>query len=368
MTLKKSKDLTNESVKLITAFQKGEITPIKTGIPHLDDALLGGLLPSTVVGICARSGHGKTYDLERIQRYVIRHEPDVIFLNCAWEMEHFKLLIRDLSVRTGKSPKEILFQVPANSEEFQKFKEICDDHRQENIYYQNEPVDDEEFYTDVEFLIEEFPKHKILVSIDNLENILNTKGSQKESMDALLYQVNRLKKVHPYICFIILDQLNGKYLDRLDDIRKQRPLENDIYGTEQLLKLCDVLYVKVLPWKWGIRDKFLSVGRSQYDWLDEHKIEPSANSRTTSFDPFGKVFYFYLKLRQPENERKIKDLFIETIFTREDVGEAVFEPAADDDDPVFDEKPKSPEIVVTKTPKSKKAKELNDQIDDKSPF
>lgn len=368
MALKKSKDLTDESVKLISSFQKGEISPIKTGIPHLDDSLMGGLLPSTVVGICARSGHGKTYDLERIQRYIIRNEPSVIFLNCAWEMEHFKLLIRDLSIRTGKSPKEILFQVPPTPEEVQKFKDICDDHRNENIYYQNEPVDDEEFASDVEQLIRDFPNHKILVSIDNLENILNTKGSQKESMDALLYQINRLKKVHPYICFIILDQLNGKYLDRLDDPRKQRPLENDIYGTEQLLKLCDVLYVKVLPWKWGIRDKFLSFGRTQYDWLEEHKLEAPLNSRTTSFDPFGKVFYFYLKLRQPEDERRIKDLFIETIFTREDVGETKFEPASDKGDPVFDEKPISPEINVPRVPKSEKSKALDKQIDNDPPF
>lgn len=346
MALKKSIDLTNESVKLIRSFQSGKVKPIRTGKKHLDDALLGGLLPSTVLGICARSTHGKTYDLEQIQRFVMNTDPDVIFMNCAWEMEHFKLLVRDLSARTGKSVKDVLFTKVETPEDIDKFKEICDGHRKENIFYQNEPVSDEDFATDVEGLIRDYPNHKILVSIDNLENILNTKGSQKASMDALLYQVNRLKKIHPYICFIILNQLNGDYIHRMDDIKRQKPIETDIYGSEQLLKLCDVLYIKILPWKLGIKEKFMIFGRTQYDWLEDHKLPlTSSGSKTASFDPFGKAFYFYVKLRQPENERRIQDLFIEQMFTKEEAGYAEVEIEEVDDTPSFG-KPTSPEIII----------------------
>ena len=43
-------------------------------------------------------------------------------------------------------------------------------------------------------IIEKYPNKKIIVTIDNLENILETKGSQKSSMDAFLTKINILKK------------------------------------------------------------------------------------------------------------------------------------------------------------------------------
>src|SRR5690606_41154962 len=86
MALYKSKDLTNKTVKLINDFQQGKITPITTGIDHLDKACLGGLTPSFILGIAARSFHGKTFDLEKIQKHVREKHPDVIQVNANWEL------------------------------------------------------------------------------------------------------------------------------------------------------------------------------------------------------------------------------------------------------------------------------------------
>lgn len=314
MPLKTSKELTDETVKLIARFKSGKLKPIPTGIPHLDEALLGGLLPSSCVGIIGRSQHGKTYDIERIQRHILDNNPDVIYLNCNWEMEYMKLLIRDISQRTGDSVKKVLFD-PLTEETTKEFKDICDKHRVDNIYYQNEPVSDEEFAQDVEGLISKYPDKKIVITIDNLENILRTKGTQKDCMDALLYQINVLKKKHPFICFIILNQMNREYLSRMDNIKNQKPNELDVYGSDQLLKLCDVAYIKMIPWKLGIRDRFMIFGDNQYSWLEDHKIE---NGNRYSFDPFGRAYYFYIKQRQPEDEKNIKDVFVEVMFTKEE--------------------------------------------------
>ena len=80
MALYKSTELTNKTVKLISKFQSGEVKPISTGIEHLDKVLMGGLLPGTIVGIIARSQHGKSYDLERIQRHLLKTQKDVSLL------------------------------------------------------------------------------------------------------------------------------------------------------------------------------------------------------------------------------------------------------------------------------------------------
>ena len=103
MALRTGKELTNETVATIGKFQSGELKVISTGINHLDDALLSGLTPGIVLGIVGRSSHGKSYDMERIQRHILKTQEDVLYINCNWELSHFKLLLRDISQRTGNS-------------------------------------------------------------------------------------------------------------------------------------------------------------------------------------------------------------------------------------------------------------------------
>lgn len=317
MPLKTSKELTNQTVSLIAKFKSGELKPIPTGIDHLDEALLGGLLPGTVVGVVGRSGHGKSYDMERIQRKILNDETDVVYINANWELSHFKLLVRDISYRSKVSVKAVLFD-PLTKESAEEFKKICDVHRTENVYYQNEPVTSDVFERDVLDIVNKFPDKKIVVAIDNLENILIDKGSQKECMDRLLYKINILKNIHSFISFIVLNQMNREYVYDIQDIKKHKPHEGHIYGSDQFYKLCDVVYIKLIPSKLGISDKFMIFGKQQYRWLEEHKGDEGAN--TVSFDPYGRAFYFYVKQRQPEDEKNIKDLYIEIMYTREDTG------------------------------------------------
>jgi hypothetical protein len=336
MPLKTSKTLTDETVRLIKKFKSGELKPIPTGIDHLDESLLGGLLPGTVLGIVGRSGHGKSYDSEEIQRNILK-DPEIIYINCNWEMSHFKLLVRDISFRSGESVKQVLFD-PLTAENTSKLKEICDAHRRENVFYQNEPVTAEVFNEDIENIVALYPNSKIVVSIDNLENILNSAGGQKQSMDLLLSKVNRLKNIHWFICFIILNQMNQNYVLRIEDIRKQRPIESDVYGSDQLLKLCDVLYVKVIPWKLGITEKFMVFGKDMYDWLEDFKIYDDTKD-TANFDPFGTAFYFYLKLRQPPDEKNIQDVFAKKMFSRDETRIPIEKPKEDLSTPKFQPRP-----------------------------
>jgi len=139
-----------------------------------------------------------------------------------------------------------------------------------------------------------FSAKKLLVTIDNLENILDTKGSQKSSIDAFLTQVNRLKDMHWFISFLILNQLNDNILSRIDNPKNHKPVESDIYSSGQFYKLCDVVYVKVLPWRLHIKDKFMVFPNHAYEWLEEFKLY---NGNNASFDPIGCAYYFYLKRR-----------------------------------------------------------------------
>jgi hypothetical protein len=308
--LHKSTELVDKTVRLIGDFQSGKIKPITTGIPHLDKACGRGLTPSLIVGICARSFSGKTYDLERIQSHIRQEHPDVIQFHANWELNFFKILMRDISQKTQKTQAEILYDKPTEGD-LEKLSKVCDLHRNENIFYQNEPVSPDVFFEDVKELITRFPERRIVVTIDNLENILDVKNNQKASMDAFLSQVNRLKDMHFFISFIILNQLNDDILKRIDNPKDIRPRESDIYSTGQFYKLCDVVYVKVLPWRLHITDKFMVFSKESYKWLEEFKVFGSGNM--ASFEPNGVAYYFYLK-RRGSDITDVEDIAAERIF------------------------------------------------------
>jgi hypothetical protein len=310
MALYKSTDLTDKTVKIIADFQSGKVKPITTGISHFDLACGKGLTPSLICGITARSFSGKTYDLERIQSHIREHHPDVIQLHANWELNFFKILLRDISQKTGKTQSEILYNSPT-TEDLIELGKVCDLHRNDNIYYQNEPVSPEQFFIDVKELIDKHPNERLLVTVDNLENVLDTKNNQKSSIDAFLTQVNRLKDMHWFISFVILNQLNDNILSRIDNPKMHKPKENDIYSSGQFYKLCDVVYVKVLPWRLHITDKFMVFGKEAYSWLEEFKI--FGNGNTASFEPNGVAYYFYLK-RRGSDIKDTKDIFAERIF------------------------------------------------------
>lgn len=327
MSLKTGKEVTNEAARQIGRLQSGEIKPIKTGIDHLDEALMGGLLPSTVLFLCGYSFHGKSFEAEKIQRHIAKEYDDVVMINAAWELEGFKIISRDLSFQTKKSVKEILFNQPTG-DELKTFKKVFDHYRRDLLYFQTEPVTASQFEIDIMWAIESFPDKRIVVSIDNLENILVDKGSQKECMDRMLYTINILKKRHFFISFIILNQLNNDILKRLENPKSHAPIQSDIYGTGQAFKVADVVLVKVIPGRFGLDEKFMSFHKNSYKHLEDFKLPSS--SKTTSFDPYGKIFYFYLKAR--ETDKTFQTVYAEQMFTRKEMG---MEDIVDNPMPVF---------------------------------
>ena len=55
--------------------------------------------------------------------------------------------------------------------------------------------------------------------------------------------------------------------------------------------------------------------KDMYSWLEDHKVH--GNGNTASFDPYGRAFYFYLKLRAVRDEKNVQDIFIEQMFKKE---------------------------------------------------
>lgn len=310
MPLLKSKEVTDKAVKQLYDFQTGKTKPLATGIDHLDYHLLGGLYPSNVLGIAGLSGHGKSYMLEQLLNNLRKNNDNVLFVECQWELEPFIILSRDISKKSAMSIRDVLNTNPdENTHLKQKFKEVADEHRQENILLQPEPVTVNTFYNDIVEVIENNLDKKIVVSIDNLENLL-LETDQKRDLDRLIQSINILKKKHPYICFIVLNQLNRSIAER-ENPKYHAPTEGDLYGTAALTKLTDLLVVKHLPYKLGI-EKYMVFSNKRYKYIDDEFIIRS--DRTSTFDAVGVAFYHYIKSRAVEEEYDFPDLYCERLF------------------------------------------------------
>ncbi len=311
--LRTSRELIGETIEQIESFQNGLIRPISTQIPHLDYHLLGGFTPSTVLGICGLSGDGKTYLLEQINNNILNHHgEEIVLLQCLWELELFKIVVRDLAKSTKRSVREVLFQMPESSLK-EKYMHVFERYRGDNMYFQTEPVDATVFADDIEELIARYPHKKIVITIDNLENILVTAETQKLAMDRLITTINKLKKKHPFIVFIILNQLNREMAERVGDPKNHFPREGDIYGSSALFKLCDVLVVKHLPYKRGL-EKYGVFSAERYKYIDS-AYKHLTGGRTGSFHATGNVFYHYLKSRNIEETYDKMDVFCESLFS-----------------------------------------------------
>ena len=341
--LKRGIDIINETRETLNNLQSGIIRPITTGDEELDKMCLGGLLPGTVVAIIARSTHGKTHELELLQRHIAVHEPDVIILQCNWELEVLKLVTREVAVTTGKTLQEVITKKP-EGEVLNKLEKVFDRFKKANMYFQEKPPSAKEFAEDIRWLYQHFSDRRILITIDNLENCLNTENNQKLTMDKMLQTINFLKKEHFFSAWVILNQANNELVKRIQDPKQHRPDESCIYGTDQLYKLADVVQFKVIPYKMGVADKYMVFGKERYDHLKEFKL-PSAGA-TTSFDPVGNVFRFYLKHRRV-GEKNVPDLFIESMYTRESVGMAPAGKIAEPKLPSTKKKTPSTPMVIT---------------------
>jgi hypothetical protein len=135
--------------------------------------------------------------------------------------------------------------------------------------------------------------------------------------------------MHWFISFVILNQLNDNILQRIDNPKQHKPKESDIYSSGQFYKLCDVLYVKVLPWRLHITDKFMVFSKEAYKWLEDFKL--FGNGNTASFEPNGVAYYFYLK-RRGSDIKDMEDIFAERIFKAEQQPTPSFKTTT----PVFD--------------------------------
>ncbi len=305
--IKTSKEIIISAQQEINNFQEGRIRPAITSIDHFNSVCLGGIIPGMIIVIAGISEMGKTHLLNTIEndflddKLNIKASSEHVLLQCNWEMLGRDIMIRNIKTKLNISQQEILYS-KNKTEIINDFlrKEI-----RQNKFFQEESLSPLDWYNEIDqFLIINKNKNLVLITVDHLSLVIN-EDNLKKAIDKLLTYANMLKKKYKNVSFIFISQLNRE-IEYRTDIRFLNPIRSDLYASDAIFHIADIICVKHIPYNLG-HSKYMMVQSSKYNHIKEFMLNP--NMGNTSFKTDNVVFYHYLKIRN--KEKNIPRLYCE---------------------------------------------------------
>ena len=297
----------NDTVKSLFSYQKKEIVPISSGIPHLDKIGLGGMFPDTVITVSARASQGKSYTANLIRTNILKDpEEDIAVLLWNLEMPFFTLLMVELRKVLHKSLKAILATPPTEAE-LPLYKKVADEFRDPRLTKIDETVTPLEFYlTTKQFIQNNLHKKQLFILLDHIGII---KGSNKtESIAETMEYVNMLKLEFPgKLTFLILGQLNREIENRWRNKDSNPftlfPDSSSIFGSDSIMFFSDIVMVQVIP-QVASMDKYGIINRDRNEHLEDHIIDEDRESpkEYVRLKGTNRIYYHFLKVRLMDGE------------------------------------------------------------------
>lgn len=306
--LEQSVEDINETVKLLSAYQHKEITPLSSGIDHLDKMCLGGLYPDLIVAIGARSANGKSYTLNRIRKSILSNPDDIGVLFYNLEMPFLSLLLIELKKELGK-PLKYLMNNPPTAEELPYYKNVTNQFRDPRLTKIDRTMSPEDFYRCTKTYIEKnLHRKQIFVLLDHIGIISGT--NKVESIHQTMEYINMLKLEYPRkLTFIVLCQLNRSVEEKMKpgvNPLNRRLSSSDIYSSDSILFFADIVMGQIIPQIFNLKE-FCSVRRDKYPHLEEHVYYEDIMSPKdyVRLNPDNRVYYDYLKVRLEDGESRL---------------------------------------------------------------
>lgn len=302
----------NEAVRFIYALQHGKLSPLKSGIDHLDTICLGGLFPGMIICIVSRSGMGKTFTVNQLRSNILSDKDrNVGMLLWNLEMEMKALLIQEFSKKIKNKTKAEILNTPPTQEELQIQKEVTDGFRDPRLLRINTTMTPEDFYkVNREYILRNQDKYdQLFILVDHI-GIL--KGSDKtESIHQTMEYVNQLKlEFSRKVTFIILGQLNrnieARWKGKESNPMNVFPSSGDVYGSDAMYHYADVILSQVIPSSVHM-ETYGVVNIERLPHMKEHVYDEDLNSpkELVRLKGHNRIYYHYLKVRQEDGNPKI---------------------------------------------------------------
>lgn len=301
--LQKDSNRLKNAFKFLSDLQQGTITPMDSGIDHLNKVSLGGILPGTVTSIVARSGNGKSYTLGLIKNALLSDpEKDIKVLHFNFEMPLFQLVLLELK-KALKKPFSDITSYPMSEEEKPIYRKIYNEYDDDRYHMIQDLLTPQEIYAVTKQFIQANKNTKnIVVFIDHIGIIKSTNAPSPipETMEL----INQLKLEFPLqVSFILLGQMNREIEKRWTAKDGNRanylPSSSDIYGSDILMQFSDIIMAQVLPRAVGMEGKYAAVSRNANPHLFDHFVpeEQSGKAKMVNLNAFNRIYYHYIKMR-----------------------------------------------------------------------
>lgn len=325
MAIERANEKVIEALETIVQYQDGLLLPIVTYDDDLNNNLMGGIYPQTVMTIAASSGHGKTHYLQHeveeamFDKTLNPQCDDYVLLRCNFEMSVTKLMLRVISKNLNKSIERVLHEKFTEGE-WQKMATLAEKESNPNIYYLEDTSSPEVWYELVlEFILHHKEKKHILITIDHMALISG--AAKNTAISLLIAAINKLKK-HKNVSFVLVSQLNNN-IEKRENPMFQQPLPSDLFWSSEILQLSDLVLILNNPYKRRINKYMLVQGTDggkehlRYPHLAPYMIDVDAD--VTSFFTKNLIFKHFVKIRFDTSYSNIKDLTIQPMdMFRED--------------------------------------------------
>lgn len=314
--MKNLKDILKKEKKKLFDYQSGNIRPIKTTRPYLQEPW-EGILPKSCIVIGGHSSAGKSYELDVLMGELLDTDlnpeaSDYVWLNFSLEMPLFSLMVRYLS-KVLQVPKEQVIMKKFNEEQNIKAKEALEVWQDGRYFLQDEPTSPSDYFNIVnDFCEQNIDKKAIFISIDHVV-LLDGDGNTTASVNSVLRFTNTLKLKFENVYFIYLSQLSSNFFARLDERNNQSaPKDTDTFYSAQLNQIADYTVIIVNPFQLGINE-WLRFSSDRYPYLSKYYSEEDKNGKV-SFNTEGLLFYHVVKNR--EANRGYTNLFVHELYPR----------------------------------------------------
>jgi replicative DNA helicase len=261
-----SAEVVAQNLDYVDKRRKGLIKSLKTKFPRLDNYLMGGIELDTILCISALSGAGKSTLSKCIRDSMWQLNTDVKFNQYIFnfEMVAHQQIARSI-VAGSKIPLKKLYSVeqPLTDLQFEELGKYYDElKKREGIWFIENPGTAKDIVESLWHYYKTECKPEGKTVVYEIDHALLTKGktgdSEKERVDALMYNLVQLKKAISadggHSIGIVLSQMNREIrsVERVKNKELHRPGTECLFGASSIEQCCDYIVFSHIPAKLNI--------------------------------------------------------------------------------------------------------------------
>ncbi len=251
----------DESLEMIRKISSGELVPLRFKLAK-ERERIGGLYPSDMMTIAARTGMGKTSKVVNlIQNFLDpvlnpHYVGKIIILFDSWEMVDWRMMMRMYS-KVGKlTVKELLdYEVRLAAEKIALVNTLAEQFRGQPLYFVKSNRNVDQWVKSKERIQKQFPEHQIVNVTDHMRLVTRSNEKSEEQLITDFSKAQMYVKTSMGQICIPLSQMNRAIEQggRGEELGNRLPIASDLFGSDAIFQCSDIVMALHRPGYYGLQ-------------------------------------------------------------------------------------------------------------------